>query len=163
MNSNDPAVEHPPVSDTSGRHLVVLEAFAFIKGWFIAVTLWVAGLCVIFVAQELGSPALSEGGANHWLGLALLILMYAYGVALVFAAPLAWLLGYLLRPVRNQWIHVAAFFAVPTLLFLTLGGVLGFGWTLENLGFWATVGAAAALGRWAVRKQVELVPLPSGG
>jgi uncharacterized BrkB/YihY/UPF0761 family membrane protein len=156
VNGNDPAVGHSP-----GRHLVVLEAFAFIKGWFISVTLWVAGLFLIVAAQEVGSPALSESGGNHWLGLALLILMYGYGIALVFAAPLAWALGYLLRPVRNQWIHIAVFFAAPTLVFWTLGGMLGFGWAVETLGLWATVGAAAAFGRWAVRKQVELMPLPS--
>jgi hypothetical protein len=159
VNGNDAAVGHSPIPNTSGRHLVVLEAFAFIKGWFISVTLWVAGLGIIVLAQELGSPEPAEGGGNHWLGLALLVLMYGYGIALVFAAPLAWVLGYLLRPVRNQWIHVAVFVAVPTLVFWTLGGMLGFGWTVENLGLWATVGAAAAFGRWSDRKQVELVPM----
>ena len=92
-----------------------------------------------------------------------MVLMYGYGIALAFAAPLAWVLGYLLRPVENQWIHVAVFFAAPTLALWTLGGVLGFGWTAENLGLWATVGAAAAFGRWSVRKQVELVPLSPRG
>lgn len=83
-------------------------------------------------------------------------------IALVFAAPLAWVLGYLLRPARNQQIHVGVYFAVPTMVFWTLGGLLGLGWTVENLGFWATVGAAAALGRWAVRRQADLVPVPPG-
>ena len=98
---------------------------------------------LIFVAQELGSPALSESGGNHWLGLALLVLMYGYGIALVFAAPLAWVLGYLLRPVHNQWIHVAVFFVVPALVFWALGGILGFGWTVET---WAC-------GRQSARRQ----------
>lgn len=122
-----------------------------------------AGLLLIVIAQELGSPAPSESGGNHWPGLAVMVLMYSYEIALVFAAPLAWVLGYLLRTVQNQWIHIGVFFAAPTLVFWVLGSLLGLGWTIESLGFRATVGAAAAFGRWAVRKQVELVPLPSGG
>ena len=75
-------------------------------------------------------------------------------VALVFAAPLACVLAYLLRPVRQQWIHIRAFFAVPTLAFWLLGSVLGLGRQPWLLIPWATVGAAAAIGRWAVRKDV---------
>lgn len=99
----------------------------------------------------------SESGWTYVPGIAVTVLWYGFGAALLFAAPLAWLLGYLLRPVLHQWIHVAVFFAVPTLVFWVIGGLLEFGWTLEALGFWATVGAAAAIGRLAVRKNVDLV------
>lgn len=128
---------------------------AFIKGWLIGTTLWVGGPCLIVTATNVVF-ALQEGsGLEHVLGLAVTVLFYGYGIALVFAAPLAWVLAYLLRPVRNQWIHVGAFFAVPTFVFWTLAGLLGFGWTPSVLGLWATVGAAAAFGRWAIRKDAQ--------
>lgn len=51
-----------------------------------------------------------------------MVLWYAFGIGLVFAAPLARALSCLLRPVPNQWIHVAVFFAVPTLVFWVQAG-----------------------------------------
>lgn len=83
-----------------------------------------------------------------------MVILYGFGVSLVFAAPLAWVLAYLLRPVRNQWMHIGAFFAVPTLVFWLLGSVLGLGWQPWLLIPMATVGAAAAIGRWAIHKDV---------
>lgn len=151
-------VDHASASNAPGHQLVVLGPFAFIKGSLIAVTLWVVPLCLIVVMQELIAAPQSENGQNYVLGIAFMVLWYGFGIALLAAAPLAWILGYLLRPVLNQRIHVAMFFAVPTLVFWVLAGLLGFGWTIETLGFWATVGAAAAVGRFAVRKDVVLVP-----
>lgn len=51
--------------------------------------------------------------------------------------------------------HVAAFFAVPALTFWTAAGLLGISWHPESLGIWATVGTAAAIGRWAIRKEAS--------
>lgn len=59
---------------------------------------------------------------------------------------------------RNQWVHVAVFFAAPALVFWTAHGFLGFGWSIGALGFCVTVGAAAAIGRFAVCKNAALVP-----
>jgi hypothetical protein len=133
---------------------VVLDAYAFIKGWLIATSLWV-GLLLLLVAAYVGLPAARDGAdAGHVWGFLGMAVLYGFGVALVFAAPLAWVLAYLLRPVRNQWIHIGAFFAVPTLAFWLLGSVLGLGWQPLLLIPWSTVGVAAAIGRWAVRKDV---------
>lgn len=74
---------------------------------------------------------------------------------IISTEPLAWVLAYLLRPVRNQWIHVAAFFAVPTLVFWMLAGLLGFGSHSGLWGLWAHGRAAAAIGRWAIRQDVS--------
>ena len=133
---------------------VVLDAYAFIKGWLIATSLWV-GLLLLLVAARYGVPAAQDGtDAGHLWGFLGMVVFYGFGVSLVFAAPLAWVLAYLLRPVRNQWIHIGVFFAVPTFVFWLVGSVLGLGWQPWLLVPWATVGAAAAIGRWAVRKDV---------
>ncbi|MET3923207.1 hypothetical protein [Arthrobacter sp. UYEF20] len=135
-------------------HRVVLDAYAFIKGWLIATSLWV-GLLLLLVAAGYGVPAARDGtDAGYVWGYLGIVVFYGFGVSLVFAAPLAWVLAYLLRPVRNQWIHIGAFFTVPTLAFWLLGSVLGLGWQPLLLIPWATVGAAAAIGRWAVRNDV---------
>lgn len=96
-------------------HRVVLDAYAFIKGWLIATTLWV-GVLLLLVAAGYEVPALPDGAdGGHVWGLLGIVILYGFGVSLVFAAPMAWVLAYLLRPVRNQWIHIGAIFAVPTL------------------------------------------------
>ncbi|MBT2550849.1 hypothetical protein [Arthrobacter sp. ISL-65] len=77
--------------------------------------------------QELIAAPQSESGQNNVAGIAVTVLWYGFGIALVFAAPPAWILGYLLRPALNQWVHVAVFFAAPTLVFWVLGGPLGLG------------------------------------
>ena len=137
-----------------GSHRVVLDAYAFIKVWLIATSLWV-GLLLLLVAAYVGLPAARDGtDAGYMWGFLGMAVLYGFGVSLVFAAPMAWALAYLLRPVRNQWIHIGAFFAVPTLAFWLLGSVLGLGWQPLLLIPWATVGIAAATGRWAVRKDV---------
>lgn len=133
---------------------VVLDAYGLIKGWLIATSLWV-GVLLIAVAAFFGVPAVQNGtDAGHLWGVLGMAAFYGFGVALLAAAPLAWVLAYLLRPVPNQWVHIGAFFVVPTLVFWVLGSVLAFGWQPVMLLPWATVGAAAAIGRWAVRKDV---------
>jgi hypothetical protein len=105
-------------------HKVVLNAYAFIKGWLIATSLWV-GVLLLLVAAGYGVPASRDGtDAGHVWGFLGMAILYGFGVSLVVAAPLAWVLAYLLRRVRNQWIHIGAFFAVPTLAFWLLGSVL---------------------------------------
>lgn len=134
---------------------VVLDASSFIKGWLIATTLWVGGMLIV-VLFAYGVPSVLAGtdAADLW-GAGLALALYGFGAALVFAAPLALVLAYLLRPVQQQWIHITAFFVVPTVAFWTVTGLLGFGWHLGWLGLWATVGAVAAVGRWAVRKDAH--------
>lgn len=128
---------------------VVLDAYGFIKGWLIATSLWV-GVLLLLVTAFYVVPGLRSGtDDSHVWGLLGMAVFYGFGVSLLFAAPLAWVLAYFLRPVKNQWIHVGAFFAVPTVTFWLMGSVLAFGWQPWMLVPWATVGAAAAIGRWA--------------
>ena len=135
-------------------HGVILDAYTFIKGWLIATSLWV-GVLMLLVAAYYGVPAARDGtDTGHVWGFLGMAILYGFGVSLVVAAPLAWVMAYLLRPVRNQWIHIGAFFAVPTLVFWLLGSALVLGWQLWLLIPWAPVGVAAAIGRWAIRKDV---------
>jgi hypothetical protein len=133
---------------------MVLDAYGFIKGWLIATSLWVGVLLLVVTAIYVVPAVCSGTGDGHAWGLLGMAVFYGFGVSLLFAAPLAWVLAYFLRPVKNQWIHIGAFFAVPTLAFWLVGSVLAFGWQPWMLVPWATVGAAAAIGRWAVRKDV---------
>ena len=83
-------------------HRVVLDAYAFIKGWLIATSLWV-GMLLLLVAAGYGVPASRDGtDAGHVWGFLGMAILYGFGVSLVVAAPLAWVLASLLRPVRNN-------------------------------------------------------------
>lgn len=137
----------------TGHQRIVLDASSFIKGWLIATTLWM-GVMLIVAPFVFGVPTvLGEADVAQLLDAGLSLAFYAFGLALVLAAPLGWVLAYLLRPVRQQWMHVTAFFAVPTLAFWAVVGLVGFGWHPGWPGLWAaTVGAAAAVGRWFIRK-----------
>lgn len=140
----------------SGQQRVVLYASSFIKGWLIATTLWVGAMLTVALFV-LGVPTVRDGeDAGYLWGAGLSLAFYGYGIALVFAAPLAWVLAYLLRPVLEQWIHIAAFFVVPTLAFWAVAGLLGFGWHPGWLGLWATAGAASAIGRWSIGKDARV-------
>ncbi len=139
---------------TVQSYRVVLDAEGFIKGWLIATSLWV-GVLLLVVAVFYGLPAALTGDVGQFWGLLAMVILYGFGAALLFAAPLAWMLAYMLRRVRNQWLHIGAFFAVPTVAFWLLGSVLGLGWQPLMLIPWSTVGVAAAIGRWTVRKDVK--------
>jgi hypothetical protein len=145
----------PLVHSAADENKVVLRAPAFIKGWLIATTLWVGVLFLVVVVMYAVPTLLSGTDGGHLWGVAAMVLFYGYGIALVFGAPLAWVLAFLLRPIRNQWLHVAAFFVVPTFAFWTVAGLLGIGWHPGLLSLWATVGAAAAIGRSAIRSDVS--------
>ena len=81
--------------------------------------------------------ARDETDAGHVWGFVGMVILYGFGISGVFAALLAWVLAYLLRPVRNQWIHIGAFLAVPP----------------SGSGCWEA-SWVSAIGRWAIRKDV---------
>ena len=140
----------------TSRQRIVLDASSFIKGWLIATTLWV-GVLLVVALFVYGIPTVRNGeDARYLWGAGLSLAFYGYGIALLLAAPLAWVLAWLLRPVRQQRIHIAAFFVVPTLVFWAFAGLVGFGWHPGWLGLWATVGAASAIGRWSIRKDASV-------
>ncbi|MGO4589586.1 hypothetical protein [Paenarthrobacter sp. 2TAF44] len=90
----------------------------------------------------------------------------AWGVVLfAFSAPPTWgaaaavgsLLGLALRRIRNQWIHVAAFFATPALVSVPFGGF----WNPSAWAFPLSIAVAAGIARLSVWKIVRINDLPS--
>lgn len=152
-----PGQQVPPADD-EGPYRVVLDSYAFLKGWFIASMLWLAGLAAVILISDVVFAAETGSTDSYMPRILPMILLYGFGVALLVGIPLGALLAFLLRPVENQWLHVAAFFAAPTLVFWLLGGLLGLGFSFALLGLWSTVGLAAAIGRFAVRKNAPLLP-----
>ncbi|WP_207596243.1 hypothetical protein [Arthrobacter sp. D5-1] len=75
--------------------------------------------------------------------------------------PTAMLLGKILRGIRNQWIHVAAFIVAGALVG-TLVGVPFTGWTIHTLAYMTLPAAlGAGIGRLAVWKLVRINDHPS--
>jgi hypothetical protein len=132
------------------NHRVVLNRYAFFKGWLLAFGSWFAfslTVSIIHTVISPGSAALSFWG---------LVLMGSFFFAAFLGAPLALVLSLLLRPIRRQGIHVLVFAA----------GIGGFTWAVfaglaPETGalpavFAAIAGIAAGLGRAAVIPDVEI-------
>ena len=90
----------------------------------------------------------------------------AWGVVLfVFSAPAAWaigaavgsLLGLALRRIRNQWIHVIAFFTTPALMCVPFGGF----WSPTAWAFPLSIAVAAGIARLSIWKIVRINDTPS--
>ncbi|MHA7240916.1 hypothetical protein [Arthrobacter sp. TMS1-12-1] len=90
-------------------------------------------------------------------GVFLLALWYGAGIGILTGLPLGVVLGLLLRPVVNQWVHVGVFFAgfaAAAFLIATLlspSTLLG-----DSLPTALVIGGAAALARASVWKLVRV-------
>ncbi|MCC3268742.1 hypothetical protein MUG94_16640 [Arthrobacter gengyunqii] len=135
---------------------IALGNLALIKGWFVATALWLGAVTVVYLLTSLDPfAARSEQASDiNALGFWLMLMIWGGAGALLLGGPLAVVLGLLLRPVRRQWIHVAVFFAAPAAI---LWPWSEFSTDLPVLAFILSVGAAAALGRFSVRGDVEVV------
>ncbi|MDP9936050.1 hypothetical protein J2T11_002409 [Paenarthrobacter nicotinovorans] len=82
------------------------------------------------------------------------VLFFIYSLLPVWAvgAGVGSLLGLALRRVRNQWVHVAAFFAVPLLVCVPVGGLSQDGSVLLAL----SVAVAGGVGRLSIWKLVRV-------
>ena len=133
---------------------IVLGNLALIKGWFVATGLWLGAATVLLIVATLRDPLPEVNAFGFWV----VLMLWSAGGALLLGGPLALGLGFLLRPVRRQWVHVAVFFAVPTgILGAGLGGSSG----PAALALGVSVGVAAALGRLSVCQDVEVLS-PAG-
>ncbi|WP_159704937.1 hypothetical protein [Arthrobacter sp. 18067] len=89
-----------------------------------------------------------------------------WGTALfIFSAPPTWgvaaavgsLLGLALRRVRNQWIHIAAFFAAGALICVPFGGF----WNSQSWAYPLSIAVAAGIARLSIWKLVRINDQPS--
>jgi hypothetical protein len=138
--------------DHKQSHRVTFGPLAFFTGFFVTIAAFSLTLMLISIA----------GGTFSWrqvwstFGMAFVVLLYAAGIGLIIGAPIAFLLGLALRPVRRQWVHVLVFFVVITLVAWLIFSVMYGGAAWETLLLAALIGLCAAIGRASVWKLVTV-------
>lgn len=143
------------------RQRVELDARAIAKGWAVTVALWLAVLFFYFwmsntlYAPEPGSAP--SDGLGYWT---IIFALVSVAVALVAGLPLGLVLSWVLSPIRQQWIHVSAFFAVPTLV-LAIPFLAEPGNGLAPLGLGAVLGLCCAAGRAAIIRNATIREAPA--
>ncbi|ACL38719.1 hypothetical protein Achl_0722 [Pseudarthrobacter chlorophenolicus A6] len=105
--------------------------------------------------------AVTNGG-NWFLPMFLATLIWGAVPATVLAFCLGAPLGVLLQPVRNQWLHVAAFGGLGALLGLSLGAFTSRPWSSSDPAYLLSaalmMGGSLAIGRLAVWRLVRVDP-----
>ncbi len=107
------------------------------------------GLAVGIAVAHLTFCALWGIQAPGW---AIIVFLYSLLPVWAIGAAVGSLLGLALRRVRNQWLHVAAFFAGGLLMCAPFGGLSATGPLL----FSSSIALAAAVGRLAAWKLVRI-------
>lgn len=141
------------------RLLVVLDSYAIAKGWFIAVVVWLVG--ALLLSLGLDASTVKEPGTLYIDNVSIwpVFAIVSVAAAIAIGLPLGLLLAHLLRPVRNQWIHVVVFFAAPALLFAwPLGFLFGWGF-LGGLMLGSLIGVCSAIGRATIIRSATLVDI----
>ncbi|MCC3283257.1 MULTISPECIES: hypothetical protein [Arthrobacter] len=147
----DPARASGPSSGTGGLVLAPRVTFgptAFMTGYAIA--------CLLVAVMA--TVGIGWGTSRDFWGYLWIIIIaafYAAGIGLVTAAPVGLVLGLLLRGVPNQWLHVLAFFLVPTLLAWLVIGLIA-GAVGVPLLMALAIGVSSALGRLAVWRLMDV-------
>lgn len=137
---------------------VVLGNYGLIKGVLVAGGLWLAAATALFIVLSVQEPAEPAPDVSLF-GLWLYLMALFGGLSLLVGFPVGVVLGLLLRPVRRQWIHVAAFFALPAAVLWAVFGFDPFGGAAA-----ASIGIAAAVGRLSVCRNVLISPpVPAAG
>ncbi|MDN4609328.1 hypothetical protein [Arthrobacter burdickii] len=135
------------VQDNDGtppRHHVTFGPAAVVVGFLVGLSV----LALVFSLPWAGDMA---------PGVFVLALAYGGLLGAVTALPLGVVLGFLLRPVRNQWVHVGVFFGVFTLVALLIVTLLSPSRVvLENLPIALIIGGAGAVARASVWKMVRV-------
>ncbi|GAA4381137.1 hypothetical protein [Paeniglutamicibacter cryotolerans] len=167
MNKPDPPTphDHQPDGDSlagrygsrpvPGHFRVTFGLFAFAKGWAVTYIAWAALTLLISIASSLAAG--DDSAVDFWG----LVLAFSLFIAVFIGTPVALVFGLLLRVVRRQWVHVAAFFfGFAILTFAVMQ--LTIPWTSLRMPFLyaVSVGFCAAVGRASVIKDVNVHPVP---
>lgn len=141
------------VGPPAPRHAVTFGPCAVAVGFLVGLTTLVLALI----------PSLGIDLSLMWnnfaaaLGVFFLVLWWGTIIGIFTGLPLGIILGLLLRPVRNQWIHVAVFFGCFAGVALAASPLLfPSPWALENLPTVLVIGGAGALARASVWKLVRV-------
>ncbi|MBT2584815.1 hypothetical protein [Arthrobacter sp. ISL-95] len=148
------STNHPSFWPYDARDRVVLGWKGLVVGVLVADV-------VFFLVPRVISASQNPQYAEYQLSfLPILIVVGALPIGLV-GVPTAMQLGKVLRGIRNQWIHVAAFIAAGALVG-TLVGVTFTGWTTHTLAYMSLPAAlGSGIGRLAVWKLVHINDHPS--
>ncbi|RJT79906.1 hypothetical protein D6T63_08315 [Arthrobacter cheniae] len=119
------------------------------------------GVGAVVVAFLVGVVTLALIFALPWgsgaFGVFVVALWYGLGIGLVTGLPLGVVIGLLLRPVRNQWIHIGIFFAVFAAAAFTIAALLSPSIALaDSLPTALIIGGVGALARASVWKLVRV-------
>ncbi|MUK01500.1 hypothetical protein GM708_05895 [Vibrio cholerae] len=146
MSAGDPRPDDGSADRTSRpppRHHVTFGPGAVCVGFLVGL-----GVLALAFASTWGAEAPS---------VFLLALWYGLGVGVLTGLPLGVVLGLLLRPVRDQWIHVAVFFAVfAAAAFLVTTLLSPSTIVRDSLPTAVIIGGAAALARASAWKLVRV-------
>lgn len=128
---------------------VSLDRRALVKGWVVAVGIWLLAGMGLILTVELSLNEVFAGPT--FLGSFFpLFAAVSVGLALVAGAPGAMALAWLLRPVRAKWCPVAVFYLLPTLLLAIPVGFAANGNPQATLAVGSVLGVCSAAGRAAV-------------
>jgi hypothetical protein len=136
------AVGSADAGPTPSRHHVTFGIGAVVVGFLVGVVT----LALVFALRW------GPGG----LGIFVIALWYGLGIGFVTGLPLGVVVGYLLRPVRNQWIHVGVFFVAFAVAAFVVAVLLSPSTALgDGLPTALVIGGAGALARASVWKLVR--------
>ncbi len=126
------------------RHRVTYGPAAVVVGFLVGLTLLALAFTVTW-------------GPGSGAGIFVMALLYGSLIGASTALPLGIAIGLLLRPVRNQWVHVGAFFAVFTAAAFLIATALSPSTAIaENLPVALLMGGVASVARASIWKLVRV-------
>lgn len=136
----------------AGSYYVTFNPTAFALGYAVACL-----LLGIIATAVIGWGTSRDVWGYAWT--VVVVAFYAAGLGLFTALPVALALGFVLRTVRSQWLHLLAFFLVPTAVAWLVIGLVVRSVTVPLLMALA-IGVCAAAGRAAVWRLMKVRVAP---
>ncbi len=112
---------------------------------------------VFFLSGTLPSVVSRPNYAGYTLTMMAMAMVVGLAPIGAVGIVVAWPLEKALRRVRNQWIHIAAFFAAGALICVPFGGF----WNSQSWAYPLSIAVAAGIGRLSIWKLVRINDQPS--
>ncbi|WP_043805783.1 hypothetical protein [Paenarthrobacter aurescens] len=123
-----------------------------VLGWKGLVVGIVVADAVFFLSWAIPSWNLNPSQASYTMTMTATAMIIGIIPIGVVGTAVGWPLGVALRSIRNQWVHVAAFFAAGAIICVPFGGF----WSSSAWTFPLSIAFAAGVGRLAVWKLVRI-------